>query len=71
SLGPVVLGRTVPWLVLQCLALAVLAATATTVVVAWRSRSELAPAHRVRLGLLVAGGVLFVPWAVHWGLLLP
>ncbi|WP_167333198.1 hypothetical protein [Amycolatopsis decaplanina] len=25
----------------------------------------------VRGGLLLAGTVLFVPWAVHWGLLVP
>jgi dienelactone hydrolase len=71
SLGAVVLGRPVPWLVLQFLALGVVAAALTTVVVSWRTRAELAAVHRVRLGLLVVGGVVFVPWALHWGLLLP
>jgi hypothetical protein len=28
-------------------------------------------AHRARLGLLVAAGLLFLPWAVYWGLLIP
>jgi hypothetical protein len=42
-----------------------------TVVVSWRARSELSATHRARLGLLVAGGVVFLPWALHWGLLLP
>ncbi|MEU4769185.1 alpha/beta hydrolase [Actinosynnema sp. NPDC023794] len=64
SLGVVVLGRPLPWLALQLLAVAVVAATAVTVV---KSRAD----FTVRLGLLVTGGVLFVPWAVHWGLLLP
>ncbi|MER5268599.1 alpha/beta hydrolase [Actinosynnema sp. NPDC002837] len=71
SLGPVVLGRPLPWLALQVLAVAVVAATAVTATRAWRARADLRAGHRVRLGLLVAGGVLFVPWAVHWGLLLP
>jgi dienelactone hydrolase len=71
SLGIVVLGRPVPWLVLQLLALGVVAATVITIMVAWRARSELSGVHRVRLGLLVVGGVVFVPWALHWGLLLP
>jgi dienelactone hydrolase len=71
SVGMVVLGRPVPWLVLQFLALGVVAATATTIVVSWRARSELSVTHRVRLGVLVAGGVVFLPWALHWGLLLP
>lgn len=71
SVGAVVLGRPVPWLVLQFLALGVAAATVATIVVSWRARSELSTSHRVRLGLLVAGGVVFVPWALHWGLLLP
>ncbi|WP_238412971.1 alpha/beta hydrolase family protein [Saccharothrix deserti] len=71
NLGPVVLGRPVPWLVLQFLALGVVAATVATAVVSWRARSDLSGVHRVRLGLLVAGGVVFVPWALHWGLLLP
>jgi len=71
SLGVVVLGRPVPWLVLQLLALGVVAATVTTIMVAWRARSELSGVHRARLGLLVVGGVVFLPWALHWGLLLP
>jgi uncharacterized protein len=64
SLGVVVLGRPLPWLALQLLAVAVVAATVVTVV---KVRAK--PDHVVHL--LVAGGVLFVPWAVHWGLLLP
>lgn len=71
SVDTVVFGRPVPWLVLQFLALGVVAATVSTIVMSWRAKSELSATHRVRLGLLVAGGVVFVPWALHWGLLLP
>ncbi|MFJ8849256.1 hypothetical protein [Streptomyces sp. NPDC102437] len=27
--------------------------------------------HTVRLGLLLAAGMVFVPWGVYWGLLVP
>ncbi|MEV4057378.1 alpha/beta hydrolase [Amycolatopsis sp. NPDC049688] len=62
SLGPVVLGRPLPWLALQLLAVGAVAATIGTAVAWWRRRS-------LRLGVLLAGGVLFVPWALYWGLL--
>ncbi|RGA03964.1 alpha/beta hydrolase [Microbispora triticiradicis] len=66
--GPVLLGRPIVWLALQALALTTVVAAVRTVR-AWRragTRSE-----RVRLGLLLAGGVAFLPWALYWGLLLP
>ncbi|MEV6831481.1 alpha/beta hydrolase [Amycolatopsis sp. NPDC051102] len=62
SLGPVVLGRPLPWLALQLLSLGAVAAAIGTAVAWWRHRTP-------RLGVLLAGGVLFVPWAVYWGLL--
>jgi hypothetical protein len=65
--GPVVLGRPVVWLGLQLLACATVAATLALGWGLYRRR----PADRLRLGVLTAGGLLFVPWAVHWGLLLP
>jgi len=68
--GPVVLGRPVPWLVLQLLALATVAATAA-VAMTWRHHRQFGAADRIRLGLLTTGGVLFIPWAIHWGLLAP
>lgn len=63
--GPVVWGRPVAWLVLQLLAIATVVATAALGWALWRQR-ELS---RTRFGVLLAGGVLFVPWAIHWGLL--
>lgn len=68
--GTVILGRPVPWLALQLLALATVAATAA-VAASWRHRIDLGTAERVRLALLTAGGALFIVWAVQWGLLLP
>ncbi|MGW4791738.1 alpha/beta hydrolase family protein [Nonomuraea sp. NPDC004297] len=66
--GPVLAGRPVVWLALQAVALATVAATALT---AARWRRVAAPGERVRLGLLIAGGAVFTPWALYWGLLLP
>ncbi|NUP00443.1 MAG: hypothetical protein HOV97_37540 [Nonomuraea sp.] len=72
--GPVLMGRPVIWVVLQLLAVATVVATALTVP-AWRRAGATgrtgATGERVRLGLLLTAGVLFVPWAFYWGLLLP
>jgi hypothetical protein len=65
--GPVVLGRPVVWLGLQLLACVTVIAT---LAVAW-GLFQHRTADRIRLSLLTAGGLLFVPWAVHWGLLVP
>ncbi|MEU5261722.1 alpha/beta hydrolase [Amycolatopsis sp. NPDC021455] len=64
GLGPVILGRPLPWLALQLLSLGAVAATIATAVAWWRART-------LRLGVLLAGGVAFVPWAIYWGLLTP
>ncbi|RSN14666.1 alpha/beta hydrolase [Nonomuraea sp. WAC 01424] len=66
--GPVVAGRPVVWLALQAVAVATVVATVLT---ARRWRREDASGERVRTGLLVVAGVVFVPWAFYWGLLLP
>jgi hypothetical protein len=60
-----------PWLVLQLLAIAALLATVAAAVAWWRDRHAISAGNRVRLGLLLAGGVVLVPWAVYWGLLTP
>jgi hypothetical protein len=69
--GPVLLGRPLPWLALQLLALATLVATAATARSGWRRRAYLPRVERVRLALLVASGTAFLPAAAHWGLLIP
>jgi dienelactone hydrolase len=62
GLGPVVAGRPLPWLALQLLALGAVAATIGTAMAWWRHRTP-------RLGALLAGGLVFIPWASYWGLL--
>ena len=69
--GPVLLGRPIPWLALQLLAYATVA---TTLVVAYTlvsARRHHYPGARIRLSLLTAAGLLFIPWALYWGLLIP
>jgi len=70
-IGPVLAGRPMPWLTLQLLAVATVAATVATAVGWRRHRRDLGRATHVRLGLLLAGGLVFVPWAAYWGLLIP
>jgi fermentation-respiration switch protein FrsA (DUF1100 family) len=66
SPGPMAGGRPVLWLALQAVALVTVIATAMTIH-AWRAST----ADRLRQGFLLAAGVLFLPWALYWGLLLP
>jgi pimeloyl-ACP methyl ester carboxylesterase len=71
SPGPTIAGRTVSWLLLQLLSISVVTA-AVAMMLAWRRRrAEVATGNQVRLGLLLVGTVVFIPWAVYWGLLLP
>jgi hypothetical protein len=70
-IGPVLIGRPIPWLILQLLAVATVAATFATAVAWRRQHRNLTGAHHVRLGLLAAAGLLFLPWAAYWGLLIP
>ncbi|WP_275294401.1 alpha/beta hydrolase [Amycolatopsis sp. La24] len=65
DLGPVIGGRPLPWLAVQVLAVATVAAWAVTLAGLRkpdRRRGAIAP---------LAAGLVFVPWAVCWGLLLP
>ena len=64
-------GRPLPWLILQLLAAATVVATVATAV-AWRHhRRNLTGASHARLGVLMAAGLVFLPWAAYWGLLIP
>ncbi|MEU3562875.1 prolyl oligopeptidase family serine peptidase [Kitasatospora sp. NPDC006786] len=72
--GPVLFGRPVVWLAVQLLALFALGSAAVAAAGARRERAALAAApaaDRVRLGALLLAGVVFLPWALSWGLLLP
>lgn len=66
--GPLIGGRPLPWLVLQALALVTFACTVASAV-RWTQMS--AAGDRVRLGLLVTGGVVCVLLAAYWSLLVP
>ena len=70
-IGPVLLGRPVPWLILQILALATVATTIATAAAWPRHHHALDRTGRVRLGLLLTAGLAFLPWALYWGLLIP
>ncbi|WP_338769564.1 acyl-CoA thioester hydrolase/BAAT C-terminal domain-containing protein [Nocardia vulneris] len=61
-------GRTLPWLVLQTFSAVALFSLIATVLVWWRTRRRVVGVDRVRLALLVLAGIVFVPWALSWGL---
>jgi pimeloyl-ACP methyl ester carboxylesterase len=67
SPGPLLAGRPMPWVALQVLAFAAVVALVLTVA---RAR-PVAASGRIRFAWLVAAGVVFVPWAAYWALLLP
>ncbi|MEJ3655994.1 prolyl oligopeptidase family serine peptidase [Actinomycetes bacterium KLBMP 9759] len=60
--GPLLAGRTLPWLGLQVLAVAAVVAAVVTF-----ARTRPTGRH----ALLLVGGVAFAAWGVWWGLLLP
>jgi hypothetical protein len=69
--GPVLAGRPLLWLLLQTASLLVVGLEVWTAV-AWRQAgNKVSGSERLRLGLLLVGGALFVLWALYWGLLLP
>ncbi|MDQ6899942.1 MAG: hypothetical protein M3072_10620 [Candidatus Dormibacteraeota bacterium] len=69
--GPLISGRPVPWLVFQALAVVAVACTGLTMLM-WSRRSPTVTAgERLRLGVLMVGGVVFALWAAYWGLLVP
>ena len=68
SPGPLLAGRPLPWVALQLLAVTAVVSFAVTVV---RGRRTATSVGQIRYALLSAGGVVFVPWAAYWGLLLP
>jgi hypothetical protein len=69
-IGPVVVGRPLPWLLLQGSALAVGVCTILIAVKWSRSRRRGEPIDHDRL-ILAAAGVVLLGWAGYWGLLVP
>ncbi|WP_433178116.1 alpha/beta hydrolase family protein [Actinoallomurus sp. CA-150999] len=69
-IGPVLVGRPLPWLILQLLAVIVVGATVATATIAWRNRrTPTSGGLRIRVAMAVAAGAIFIPWAAYWGLL--
>jgi len=68
---PLIAGRAPGWLVVQLLAVTVLATTISTAAAVWRNRHQVATGERARLGLLLGGGMTFVVAAAYWELLVP
>jgi hypothetical protein len=69
--GPILAGRPLAWLLLQALALVTTGAMVAMIAFWYRRRSLVRRGEQIRLGLLLTGGVLFLPWALYWGLLFP
>ncbi|MFE3546603.1 alpha/beta hydrolase family protein [Nocardia sp. NPDC059177] len=69
--GPLVFGRTLPWLGLQVVAVVAVLALGFVVAGARSTLAGVGTAARVRWAVLVGGGVGFVVWALYWGLLVP
>jgi uncharacterized protein len=69
-IGPVVLGRPLPWLMLQVSTVIVGVCTTVIAIGWWRSRcgEERTDHHRL---ILVASGAVLLGWAGYWGLLVP
>jgi uncharacterized protein len=69
-IGPVVVGRPVPWLLLQMSTVTVAVCTVVIAVGWWRSRrsGERTDQHRL---ILVAAGAVLLGWVSYWGLLVP
>jgi hypothetical protein len=69
-IGPVIMGRPLPWLLLQGSTVIVGVCTAVIAVRWWRSsrRGERTDHHRL---ILVAAGTVLLGWAGYWGLLVP
>jgi hypothetical protein len=69
-IGPVVVGRPLPWLLLQVSTVTVGVCTMVIAVRWWRSRrrGERTDHHRL---MLLAAGLVLLGWAGYWGLLVP
>ena len=67
--GAALLGRPLVWLALQLLAVVALVASGWTAVTWMRRRAEVGTGEAIRLGAVIAAGVVLLPWAAWWGLL--
>jgi hypothetical protein len=70
NVGPVVVGRPIPWLLLQGSTATVGVCTMVIAVRWWRSRDRAERTDHHRL-ILVAAGAVLLGWVGYWGLLVP
>jgi uncharacterized protein len=68
-IGPMFLSQPLPWFILRVLAGITVLSAAVIAGLLWKRRINMERAHQVRFGLLIAGMIIFVPWAIYWGLL--
>ncbi|MGW1741726.1 alpha/beta hydrolase family protein [Nocardia sp. NPDC001965] len=71
SFGPLLFGRTLPWLALQIFAVCAVIALSLVVARGHRTLAGATAGARTRWAVMVGGGTGFVLWAIYWGLLLP
>jgi len=69
-IGPVLFGQPLPWFILRVLAGITVLSAAVTAGLLWKRRVKMENGHKVRIALLLIGTVIFVPWAIYWGLLI-
>lgn len=69
--GPLLFGRTLPWLALQLVAIGAVVALALVAARGRRILPQAGTGQRIRWILLVCGGSAFVLWGLYWGLLIP
>ena len=67
-IGPVLLDRPAVWLLLELFSLVVVGAAVWTAITWWRTRDRVTVTARIRVGIVLAGAIVFVPWAAWWGL---
>jgi uncharacterized protein len=70
TVGTLLAGRTIPWIVLQLLAV-VTSVLAISLLLSWLRHKSISKQQSLRLAFLLMGGLLFIPWAFYWKLLLP
>jgi uncharacterized protein len=68
--GPLLAGRTIPWLILQLLAVMTSVLT-ISLLLSWLRHKSISKQESLQLTFLLMGGLLFIPWAFYWKLLIP
>ncbi|HZG14580.1 MAG TPA: alpha/beta fold hydrolase [Candidatus Bathyarchaeia archaeon] len=71
DVAPILFGRPLPWLILQVLAVITSILSLLHARSLWRSRGTEADRLGAGSSILLAAGLLFIPWALYWQLLLP